>query len=728
MATILFTAIGTAFGGPLGGALGALAGSQIDGAIFGTSTRRQGARLQDLSVTTSTYGAALPRHYGRMRVGGTIIWATDLSEHSSSSGGGKGQPSTTTYSYTSSFAVALASRPIIGVGRIWADGKLLRGASGDLKVGGTLRIHTGAADQAVDPLMASMMGGDQCPAFRGTAYVVFEDLQLGEFGNRLPSLNFELFCDEGALNLAALVRDTVEEAKVDVPVDGIWGFSCSDPLADTLAAWLPIVPIVCDADGDGLTIAPQDDSTPPMLDEPVAATGTGDFGGKGGYSWKRTPPAKSPPRSLRYYDVDLDYQPGSQRAPGAALSGQPKTLDLPVSTTSEEAFRLICGAVQNDDWAQETIQWRCAELDPAVSPGRCVTLPSIQGLWRVKDWEWRETGVELSLIRVAPAQALIRAATASGQANLASDLVLGQTRITAFELPSDGSAAGDAGRIYAALASSASGWKGAALYIDDGTGALTQIGSSGRQMATMGKAMTVLATGPTHVADRTHTVEIELANADLALSDATPRQLSAGANRALLGAEIVQFGRALPLGGARWRLEQLLRGRAGTEAAVGSHGIDEAFVLLNDGIVELDKSRIGSSSAIMIAAMGLGDNDPVTSAIACRGIAMRPLSPAQGQALRLSDGTLSLNWTRRARGALVWSDYVDVPLKEEKEAYQVGFGPIAAPFALWETASANLALNAATQADLVAAHGHGALWVRQVGTYQASDALHLCDL
>ena len=30
-------------------------------------------------------------------------------------------------------------------------------------------------------------------AFRGTAYVVFEDLPLGPFGNRAPQLSFEVF-------------------------------------------------------------------------------------------------------------------------------------------------------------------------------------------------------------------------------------------------------------------------------------------------------------------------------------------------------------------------------------------------------------------------------------------------------------------------------------------------------------------------------------------------------
>jgi hypothetical protein len=121
MATIIFTAIGTALGGPLGGVLGAIAGQQVDAAIFGGRTV-QGPRLKDLSITTSSYGSPVPRHFGAMRVGGSIIWATDLQEHSQSSGGGKGQPSVTSYTYTSSFAVAVSSRPIAGIGRIWADG------------------------------------------------------------------------------------------------------------------------------------------------------------------------------------------------------------------------------------------------------------------------------------------------------------------------------------------------------------------------------------------------------------------------------------------------------------------------------------------------------------------------------------------------------------------------------------------------------------------------------
>ena len=79
MATLLLTAVGSAIAGPLGGALGALVGQRVDQALLGPKGR-QGARLADLSVQSSSYGASIPRIYGRMRVSGTVIRATDLRE------------------------------------------------------------------------------------------------------------------------------------------------------------------------------------------------------------------------------------------------------------------------------------------------------------------------------------------------------------------------------------------------------------------------------------------------------------------------------------------------------------------------------------------------------------------------------------------------------------------------------------------------------------------------
>ena len=140
MATLVFSAVGRALGGRVGAAVGGLVGRQLDGLLLAPGAR-DGARLSDLAVTASSYGAAVPRVLGRMRLGGTIIWATDLKESSHRSGGGKGRPVQTSYSYSASFAVALASCPLAGVGRIWADGVLLRGSAGDLNVTVKIQPH-----------------------------------------------------------------------------------------------------------------------------------------------------------------------------------------------------------------------------------------------------------------------------------------------------------------------------------------------------------------------------------------------------------------------------------------------------------------------------------------------------------------------------------------------------------------------------------------------------------
>ena len=99
MATLVLTAAGTAIGGPIGGAIGAIIGQSIDQRLFAPKARH-GPRLGDLAVQTSSYGTQFPLIFGTMRAAGTVIWATDLIEQRSSTGGGKGRPKTVSYSYS----------------------------------------------------------------------------------------------------------------------------------------------------------------------------------------------------------------------------------------------------------------------------------------------------------------------------------------------------------------------------------------------------------------------------------------------------------------------------------------------------------------------------------------------------------------------------------------------------------------------------------------------------
>jgi len=187
MAQVILGAVGGAVGGPPGATIGGLVGRSVDQwAIAGLEPARQrGPRLEALKVQGTAEGAPLACVFGRARVTGQVIWAARFRESRTTRRGGKGGPRTTEYGYSLSFAVALCEGEIDGVGRVWADGQAM-----DL-TGVTMRVHRGGADQAPDPLIEAVEG--EAPAYRGTAYVVFEDLPLGPFGNRVPQLAFEVF-------------------------------------------------------------------------------------------------------------------------------------------------------------------------------------------------------------------------------------------------------------------------------------------------------------------------------------------------------------------------------------------------------------------------------------------------------------------------------------------------------------------------------------------------------
>lgn len=188
MAQVILSSVGSAIGGPLGAMVGAALGAAVDqAAISALSRPRQvGPRIPELRLTGAAEGAALPCVFGRARVGGQVIWAARFREKRVEArvGGAKGQK-TSAYAYSLSFAVAVAEGPIDGVGRVWADGKVM-----DM-TGVTMRVHRGAEDQAPDPLIAAIES--ETPAYRGVAYVVFEDLPLDPYGNRPPQLSFEVF-------------------------------------------------------------------------------------------------------------------------------------------------------------------------------------------------------------------------------------------------------------------------------------------------------------------------------------------------------------------------------------------------------------------------------------------------------------------------------------------------------------------------------------------------------
>ncbi|MFT6570611.1 MAG: hypothetical protein ACJAWY_002332, partial [Sphingomonas echinoides] len=80
MATLILSTVGGIVGGPIGSAIGAVIGNALDRDVLFKPKGRDGPRLSELHLQTSSYGTPLQRVFGTMRVGGCVIWSTDLIE------------------------------------------------------------------------------------------------------------------------------------------------------------------------------------------------------------------------------------------------------------------------------------------------------------------------------------------------------------------------------------------------------------------------------------------------------------------------------------------------------------------------------------------------------------------------------------------------------------------------------------------------------------------------
>ncbi|MCV2880988.1 glycoside hydrolase/phage tail family protein [Actibacterium sp. XHP0104] len=221
MATIVLSAAGAAVGSAIGGsvlglssvvigrAIGATIGQYLDQTLLGAgSAPVETGRMNRFRLSGASEGRAVGQLYGRNRLGGQVIWASRFRETRKTSGGGKSSgPEVTRYSYSVSLAIAICEGEIQRLGRIWADGVEI--AKDDL----TIRLYHGTEDQMPDPKIEAVEGAGMVPSYRGIAYVVIEDLQLGRFGNRVPHFSFEV--------VRSLPSDDIDRAALSDVVPGV---------------------------------------------------------------------------------------------------------------------------------------------------------------------------------------------------------------------------------------------------------------------------------------------------------------------------------------------------------------------------------------------------------------------------------------------------------------------------------------------------------------------------
>lgn len=639
-----------------------------------------------------------------------MIWATDLSEGTETTGA-KGQPDTT-FSYSVSFAVALSSRPIVSVGRIWADGKLIRGPDGVFTAMTVFRVLDGSEGQDVDPLIASIEGIGNAPAYRGLALAVFENLALADFGNRIPFLTFEVIADENDPGLDLILADAARGAIVAESSETVIGYAAYGQSIRTAAA--PLL------DSFGLELF--DDGAfvrGPVADAPAAVSdaelGNSADGERVSPFQREQSPVRDVPAALRlaYYDPDRDYQSGEARASAGEQGGSERSSELPAVVDAANAKAIVNRSLARS-WAQrDRLTLRLPPRFLELEPGDRVTVPLSPAEWMVESCTIDGFVVAAELRPAAsPAVAL---AAQGGRIVANAEIAQGALTLALFDVPDVSGQANGSAALLLAASTPVGGFRQRAVTVSVAGQSFAV--RTAKRKSVLGRALAALPAGDPHLIDGVTSVEIELVDHDQWLTSCDEDALANGANLAMIGKELIQFGDAAPTGAGRFRLARLLRGRGGTEWATAGHQSTDPFVLVGDGrtaTISLPQWVKGASAT---AAPASGTGDPVTMLVG--GEALRPPAPAHVQGGLDGSGSLAVSWIRRSRRGWAWLDEVDAPLGETAEQYRVTV--VGAGGSVEATSGAQQIVIPA--ADLAGAgSGVATVEVRQIGDFAASRA------
>lgn len=703
-------AIGTAFGGPLGGMIGGAIGSALGGLIDNQlfPMKQEGPRLSDLTIQSSAYGAAIPLIYGAdNRMAGNVIWSSGLIETAKKTKqGGKGGPSvqTTEYTYRCSVACLIGAGILSRCKKVWANNKVIYDVDG-VETGtglfSALRFYPGTQTQLPDPTIESYLGVGEAPAYRGSAYVVIADLQLADYGNRLPNLEFLIEArDDETVGGAA--RDIIVRCGIDPNTVSFGGLGADTlrgmVIANTSTGDAALQPLALafnfdlSDQGGGLRFTKR--GQPPAGFIPIDDLGGGEPDSRASdpIRWSRQVETMLPRQAtVTFADPERDFQPNSQsdnREEGSAENNL--ETQLAITLTADEgratASRLLWEAWSSRQGATGSLtdRWR------GLVPGKVYLVETPAGLepLRIKHRSRGVNGViEFEAVRD---RLEVYASTTAGAGAVVppnEPTVIGPVRVVLLDIPLllDADDLNAEGFYFGAYAESG-GWRGAEILrsLEPG-GTTASMGTQSFEL-TNGELLAGLPPIPPGFDvdtdwDDASELRVELRRESFSLESMTDAEVLAGANAVYVGpangfgGEIVQFANAEQELDGSWTLTRLRRGQKGTEA----EGADTAptgslFVLLEPGVLQranFGLADVGQERAYKGVGLYGSADDAEEELFTNTGVGMRPYSPID-LAAEVQDppyGDVGLEWTRRSR--VGWPALQPPPLAEQSEAYRV---------------------------------------------------------
>jgi hypothetical protein len=715
------SSVGQVVGGVVGAVVGFFMGNPIMGAQIGMTVggiidppdgpEIEGPRLQDKQIIVSTYGNAIPLIYGaENRCSGNVIWSTGLletSEEEEQGGkGGGGGATTTTYSYRVSFALAMGQGTMVGVKRIWANSKLIYDTTGltlpavdpvngqiVTKAMGThavmeeMHFWPGSTVQVPDSWIQSF--NPATPAYRNTAYIVFKDMQLADFGNRIPNIEVEI-AGSAVTNVAAVVHDIARRVGVDdISITGLDDELRGLVIARSVQASGALTPLAVAFNFDLAEQAGQ----VRCVKRGAGMKGVipvGDMGAVQGAD-NATEPARfkavtalEMPKtvSLTHLDPALDYQINSQRAfKDLGDAANIISVELPLTLGVDHARRIADRTLWEAWTARRSVAFSLTDkwvrrssgdvlgvlVDGQIIPYKVVRIS--RGDNGVSTYEAQRDDPE------------VYTSNAFGtDGNLPSNVVKfpGVTRLVLMDMPIVQDGNDDTG-FYWVVTGASAGWRGADVRRSiDGGSSYSSMSKVGVR-SVIGDVPVALPVGPTAFWDRGNTLTVTLAYAGSVLESISEDLVIAGYNAAWLGpatgqgGEVIQFATATLVGPGQYTLSNLLRGRLGTEANV-THGSNEVFVLLRS--TTLGRSEFGPadwyySRLFKPVSVLTNEVDTTAQAFTNNGVGKMPRSPVHVAGARDGSNNLTLSWVRRTRLQVPGLGLGPVPLGELTEAYSI---------------------------------------------------------
>jgi hypothetical protein len=229
-------------------------------------------------------------------------------------------------------------------------------------------------------------------------------------------------------------------------------------------------------------------------------------------------------------------------------------------------------------------------------------------------------------------------------------------------------------KLYFSVNAKENGWPGCALYSSKDDGLNFDYVNESLLGSNTGKAYSVLGDANTDYFDYKNTLIVKLnAYINMQLESVSEAELFTGKNIAIVGSEIVQFKNAVLNSDGTYTLSCLLRGAFGTEEEITNHTLGERFVLFDGALLskKIDSHFIGSEMQYKAVAFGDDLSNVTAENFTSTANNLKPLAPVHVCGERNESGDLTTSWKRRARGYSGWRDYIDLPLVEKTELYEI---------------------------------------------------------